>query len=103
MKEGDCNGDDNGGGGDGDGSEGGDDIGGGEGGHDNGGGGGDDDDDGGEGGDDDDGGEGGGDPDLHVPESRESLKVLRQTGELIVLQEEISQLNVILSECPFCI
>ena len=55
------------------------------------------DDDGG-GGDDDDGG---GDPDLHVPESRESLKVLRQTGELIVLEEEISQLNVILSECPF--
>ena len=73
MKEGDCNGDDNGGDG------------------------GDDDD--GEGGDDDNGG--GGDPGLHVPESRESLKVLRQTGELIVLEEEISQLNVILSECPF--
>ena len=73
MKEGDCNGDDN----DGDGG----------------------DDDDGEGGDDDNGG--GGDPGLHVPESRESLKVLRKTGELIVLQEEISQLNVILSECPF--
>ena len=80
MKEGDCNGDDNGGDGvDDDDGEGGD--------GDNGGGGGDDD--------------GGGDPGLHVPESRESLKVLRQTGELIVLEEEISQLNVILSECPF--
>ena len=64
MKEGDCNGDDNGGDGvDDDDGEGGD--------GDNGGGGGDDD--------------GGGDPGLHVPESRESLKVLRQTGELIVL------------------
>ena len=60
-----------------------------------------DDEGGGGGDDDDDDDEGGGDPDLHVPESRESLKVLRHTGELIVLEEEISQLNVILSECPF--
>ena len=33
------------------------------------------------------------DLDLHVPESGESLKLLRQPGQLIVLQEQVAQLS----------
>ena len=33
------------------------------------------------------------DLDSHVPESRERLKLFRQTGQLVVLQKQVAQLD----------